>query len=136
MLDLEFRIPPLDFDLKIDTERMLDDAAAALLESNLKRFLSQLSPEGDTWIPSRASLIRKARGIPGGTLYDTGRLFRSIAISTPEEGSRAVGTDVPYAAKHQFGLDGMLKREFLGVSDGDFVAVQGIINDRLGDYLK
>jgi len=136
MLSFEALIPPLAVDLTIDTELLLDDAASMILHGNLTRFLQQVSPDGEKWVPSKAALRRKIRGIPGGTLYDTGDLFRSLATVRVDENTRSIGTNVPYAAQHEFGLMGMERRDFLGVSDSDFVALQGLMDIRFKAYIK
>jgi phage gpG-like protein len=40
-------------------------------------------------------------------------------------------TDVPYAATHQFGLNGMIRREFLGFSEEDHELAAQLIGRRV-----
>lgn len=136
MLDFECLIPPLAVDLTIDTELLLDDAASMILHGVITRFLQQVSTSGEKWVPSKAALRRKMRGIAGGTLYDTGDLFRSLATVKVDDSTRSIGTNVPYAAQHEFGLMNWPKRDFLGVSDSDFVALDGLMDSRFRAYLK
>ena len=137
MLGLDFRIPPITIDLHIDTESLLDDAASMLLQKNLNRFLHEVSPDNVKWLPSKAALLRKMKGIAGGTLYDTGTLFRSLSTVDAGDDSRSIGTNVPYAAQHQGGLMIWPERQFLGVSEhDDFLALRGLMESRFGYYLK
>ena len=66
--------------------------------STQMRFRDQKGPDGKRWIPSKPALERG-----GQTLRKTNRLFRSIAWrATP--GDAQWGTNVAYAAVHQFGM--------------------------------
>lgn len=107
-------------------EDILDEAQALLLNRIRARFMRQEAPDGSQWTPS-FSAIREGRA----TLYDTGRLFHSIQAYRVGAGVRAIGTDVPYARKHQLGEDGMLKREFLGFNDEDLYLVEQRILQRI-----
>lgn len=119
----------------VDVPGILDEVTAAMLARTRARFLQQVDPEGTPWIPSIASIRRARVGRGGGTLFDTGRLFHSIQAFLIDENTRSIGTDVPYAPKHQFGLDGMVKREFLGFSAADITLAQQITQNRI-DKLK
>jgi phage virion morphogenesis protein len=115
----------------LDFTELLDQSAAILLNSIRDRFLRMLDSEGNPWLPSQASKNRESSGRGGGTLYDTGKLFHSIQLFAAGETSRAIGTDVPYGALHQYGAVGLPKREFLGISDHDSQLVQTIIIQRV-----
>lgn len=78
---------------------MFEDIGLALVTSTHHRFDTSRAPDGSPWPPSLR--VRK-RG--GKTLVLSSRLFRSItyqASATQVE----VGTNVIYAAIHQFGGD-------------------------------
>jgi phage gpG-like protein len=111
-------------DLTAASERALDEAAASILANLKAGFLAERNPEGDPWIPSRAGIARKERG-GTGTLFNTGRLFHSIQLYKTGPGERVIGTDVPYAVKHQLG-DGVIKREFMYPSDQQVQTAQAI----------
>lgn len=115
----------------LDVSGIVDEIAAAMLARTRARFLQQVSPDGVPWIPSFAAIRRALHGDGGGTLYDTGRLFHSIQLYLVDDNTRAIGTDVDYAPKHQFGTDGMVKREFLGFGDDDVALANKIANDRI-----
>lgn len=103
----------------LDVERIADAAAAAQLNRLRQRFLAQVDTNETPWVPSRAAARRQASGRGGGTLFDTGTLFHSIGVKRVGVGVRSIGTDVSYARKHQEGLEGELKREFIGISSTD-----------------
>ena len=117
----------------LDNDRVADEAGAILLDRIRKRFLDETDPDGRKWPKSKAAQRRKRQGKGGGTLYDTGTLWRSIQLFSRGTGIRAIGTDVPYAKKHQYGLDGMEKRVFLGFSDDDVDLVEALIQKRIAD---
>lgn len=71
--------------------------AEALRASTLRRFKNQEAPDGSKWKPSK-----RAAGNGGKTLLDTGKLRRSINSKADNRGF-AVGTNIIYAATHQFG---------------------------------
>ena len=112
-------------------EQALDDAAALLLDHIRKRFLAQTAPDGTKWPESLAAKKRREQGRDGGTLYDTGRLFHSIQAVKVGQFSRSIETDVPYAPKHQLGLDGMVRRVFIGANQEDIDAMTLVVFHKL-----
>lgn len=135
------RVTPLGFQeiaaklnslsLATDTEETLDVAGAFLLNQIKTRFLNQEATDGSRWKESKGSIFRRKKGRDGGTLFDTGRLFESITLGRAGPGKRVIFTDVEYAPKHQFGLDGNPVREFLGISTEDELGVRNIIEARI-----
>lgn len=75
----------------------LDDIGGMLVASTLGRFELSVGPDGQPWLPSR-----RARRQGGKTLVDRGRLMGSIAHRVAGTAVE-VGSNVPYAAIHQFG---------------------------------
>lgn len=80
-----------------DLRPALDEIGQRLAASTLRRFETERDPEGRPWPPSARA---KAEG--GQTLSDTGRLRASITHVVGRD-SVSVGTNVVYAAIHQFG---------------------------------
>lgn len=74
-----------------------DAVGLALEESTRQRFLDQREPGGSAWPPSL-----RARLEGGITLTDSARLRDSITHNASNSGVE-VGTNVLYAAIHQFG---------------------------------
>lgn len=116
---------------QLDPDVIADDAAAIILSRIRKRFLNQISPEGEKWVMSFAALDRKRSGRGGGTLYDSGDLFRSIQAVKRGKGVRGIQTDKPYALKHHNGEDGNLVRRFLDTNDDDMQFITDAIIGRI-----
>jgi len=125
----------------LDPVKILDEGAAVIYNRIRSRFLIQQAPDGTTWPVSQAALRRARSGRGGGTLFDTGRLFRSIQLYADGPTSRAIGTNVtspqgfPYAEKHQFGI-GFPQRQFLGLASEDLDLMTRVIVRRIAEGLK
>lgn len=128
---------------------VLDTIGASLEASVAHRFETETGPDGRPWKQSR-----RAREEGGQTLSDSGKLRASITRRLGP-GEVSVGTNVAYAAVHQFGAtirprnakalafpgpDGTIifskrvdipKRAFLGISTGDRSMIRETIYDRL-----
>lgn len=82
------------------------EMAAYLLFSTQRRFQRQVSPEGQKWAPlARRTAMAKIRGRRRGTsniLRVTTMLYGSL-VEASNDRSAEVGTNVEYAAIHQFG---------------------------------
>lgn len=78
---------------------MLADVARYVASATQDRFRRETGPDGEPWRRSRRA---KAEG--GQTLTDSARLRRSIVWSANDR-EAVVGTNVRYAAIHQFGGD-------------------------------
>lgn len=120
----------------LDTTKILDEGAAVIYNRMRARFLIQMDPSGNKWPVSQAALRRAKSGRGGGTLFDTGKLFRSIQLFADSATTRSIGTNVtskfgfPYAEKHQFGI-GFPQRQFLGFGEEDLEAMQLVILNRV-----
>lgn len=102
MIDISINSSALDATLAAISRRiahkrdLLDDVGAALAENVRLGFTRSADPYGRAWAPLTA---RK-----GEPLRDTGRLMNSITHRTSAN-DVVVGTNVKYAAIHQFGGD-------------------------------
>lgn len=125
----------------LDTVKILDEGAAVIYNRMRSRFLIETDPLGNKWPPSRAALRRARSGRGGGTLFDTGRLFRSIQLFAESQNTRSIGTNVtsitgfPYAEKHQFGI-GFPQRQFLGFAPDDLDVMARVIVRRVVEGLR
>ena len=125
----------------LDTVKILDEGAAVIYNRLRSRFLIETDPLGNKWPPSQAALRRARSGRGGGTLFDTGKLFRSIQLFAESQHTRSIGTNVtstvgfPYAEKHQFGI-GFPQRQFLGFGPDDLDVMKQVIIRRLHRGLK
>lgn len=72
--------------------------------STIERFKKQVGPDGKTWPDST-----RVKEIGGRTLTDTGGLRKSIRSKVSNTGF-ALGTNLKYAATHQFGDQGRVIR--------------------------
>lgn len=125
----------------LDTVKILDEGAAVIYNRLRSRFLIEQAPDGTKWPPSQAALRRARSGRGGGTLFDTGKLFRSIQLYAESQTTRAIGTNVtspqgfPYAEKHQFGI-GFPVRQFLGFAAEDMDLMAQVIIRRVVQGLQ
>jgi phage gpG-like protein len=125
----------------LDPVQILDEGAAVIYNRMRARFLTETDPMGVKWPPSRAAIRRANSGRGGGTLFDTGRLFRSIQLYAESATTRAIGTNVtspkgyPYAEKHQWGI-GFPQRMFLGFAQEDLDIMSKVIINRLARGLR
>lgn len=116
-------------DKALDTTEILDEATAIILNRIRQRFLEEKDPEGVPWKASKAALKRRIGG-GTGTLFNTGRLFRSIQLASSTGNQRFIGSDVPYGRFHNEGI-GQEKRVFLGFSTEDAEIAQKLVLKRL-----
>ena len=132
-----------------DKREALDGIGGAWVSSTLERFDSGTAPSGTRWKPSL-----RARQTGGQTLVEHGTLKNSNTYQVVGDDTVEVGTNVPYAAAHQFGVTiepkspgGRLRfklpngrwvspksvtlpaRPFLGVDDDDYVTFGEILRD-------
>lgn len=114
----------------LDTTEILDESEAILLNRIRTRFLAETDPDGQKWTPSRRALKTG-----GKTLFKTGKLFHSLQAYAKGLDTRGIGTDIPYAAKHQFGEGGLPVRAFLGFNDEDLMIVEKRVLQRITEAL-
>jgi phage gpG-like protein len=92
-----------------------------------------MDPQGNKWPPSKAAQRRAVTGKGGGTLFDSGKLFRSLQLSSESDDSRSIGTNAtsaggfPYPLVHNFGLAGFPQRQFLGFADDDITLMVHVV---------
>lgn len=127
---------------KSDHKGLMETLASYGVSSTQERFIQKHGPDGRSWKPS---------GRGGQTLRDTGRLFQSLTTQATDH-SASWGTNVIYAAIHQFGgvikaknakklvfrgLKGMVavsqvkmpSRPFLGVNAEDRAELTSLVED-------
>ena len=73
-------------------------AAEGAMSALMDRFRTATDPWGRPWRPSLRAQLEG-----GQTLSDTGRLRRSFSVQSVSERGFVIGTNVRYAAAHQFG---------------------------------
>lgn len=92
-----------------------------MLRETRRRYRQMVSPDGVQWPKTKHPGKRHVR-----TLYATGTLFRSIVPFTVDELTVGIGTNIPYAKRHQEGGKNMPQRKFLGFADADVTAMQDL----------
>lgn len=122
--------------LLIDTTDILDEAAALLLNRLRRNFLTETDPEGKKWEQSNAARRRSETGRGGGTLFDTGKLFRSIQLFSVGPNERSIATDVEYAPYHQYGTAKLPERIFMGFSEADAILAQQVVLRKINEALS
>ncbi len=128
------------------TDELTSSIGEYLVSSTLERFEAGKDPDGRTWTPSARAWTqglkgRRSRGF-GRTLVDKGRLRGSIVYeATPQR--VVVGTNVVYAAIHQFG--GMAgrgrkvripARPYIGINEDDVKEIRGMATDFVASGFK
>lgn len=130
-------------------EPIMRSIGTVLVERNRLRFDRQVDPDGRPWAPIKR---------PGQILRHTSLLFNSLLVGEVTATSVEFGTNVPYAAAHQFGSrpyvikprlqkalfwpglnhpvkqvnhPGLKPRPFLGISDDDRAEVIAMLTDFL-----
>lgn len=100
--------------------------------SVIRNFREEREPSGVRWKPSLRALLTG-----GKTLTDTGILRNSINVR-PGPQQVSIGTNIVYAAIHQFGGKAgrghkvkLPARPFLGVRDSDWMDIKETIADYL-----
>ena len=123
---------------------VLDYIGAAMETTTLRRFERAADPDGVPWLKSARVLNVGLKGKTGVTLTKSSDLKKSITHSVTGK-TAEIGTNVIYAAIHQFGgeikrgrrtVGQMPKRAFLGLSrdDGEIVLaiLKGAIKEAAG----
>lgn len=95
--DVEELLSKLRSMRNVDKAGVMNAIAEGLRTSTVERFSTEETPEGTKWKPS----IRASKG-GGKTLTKTTGLKTSIHAKADASGA-AVGTNLVYAATHQFG---------------------------------
>ena len=115
-----------------DPTEPLEEIGSYLVAATNRRFEQEQDPSGKPWKPSE-----RAKATGGKTLQHTGRLRRSITYRVQGD-SLAVGTNVIYAAPHQFGWPekSLPQRSFLGVDESDERAILQILERSLEEAVS
>lgn len=129
-----------------DMRPAMGEIAETLLAHVEQRFDEERGPDGSPWRPLKPATVkeRTRKGYTGPKLQRTRRLLDSVQRRYDDE-SALVGTNLVYAATHQFGDEhgvtvlgatvrrrrGIPARPFLGFGPGDREELLAIIRRRL-----
>lgn len=110
--------------------------AEHLKASTHQRFLEDRDPDGKSWEALKPATVaaKVKKDVAPRILQTTNTLFKSINAEVTAH-AIIVGTDVKYAAAHQFGVPerNLPRRAFLGVSDSDRTAIHQLLVDYFED---
>ena len=107
--------------------KALQDIGLSMVSSTQDNFERERSPDGMAWQPlAPSTIVRRKAGRGSKALQDTRRLYQSITYAAGAQ-SVTIGTNVEYAAFHQFGQGAapsgyqsqVPARPFLGVGAED-----------------
>lgn len=117
----------------MDTARMLD-AIGSELESQTRRRISEekTAPDGTPWAEWSDNYTPK----PGGKLLERdGNLLDSIAFEVGPD-AVTVGSNMVYAATHQYGRGKIPARPFLGVSEENTADIGDVVMDFIAEAFR
>lgn len=103
--------------------RIYREIGQSLLVNIRQGFEAERSPDGEAWEPLKPATVRQRKGDAHPILQRKGRLKKTISWKvTPD--SVIVGTNLVYAAAHQFGAvinraAGAIKLHFRRISRGE-----------------
>lgn len=108
---------------RIDFRPALQVCSYLIQNDTRERFRKGEDPDGRKWAPlKKKPRIPKGRGVDQ-PLWATGRLVASTGAAAPEHveelsrDSLVIGTNLSYAAYHQYGTRHIPARPFMGIGD-------------------
>ena len=95
------------------------DALGEEIENQTKeRFASKRAPDGEVWQPwSEKYAARIGRRYPGASLLVRRRQLEQSITHVVEGEELVVGSNMEYAAAHQYGWEDIPERPYLGLTD-------------------
>lgn len=112
------------------------DMAGAVAESAARRRIveEKTSPNGQAWAPWSAQYA-KTRHSGHSLLSSSGSLADSLTRWADAQQAQ-VGSNIIYAAIHQFGDSNTPARPYLGLSDEDAQDIADVITNFMGSLLR
>lgn len=124
-------LKPLEARVRImagmDTGALMPRLGEYLLRSTQDRFKSQTAPDGTAWEALAPRTAKRKKYNPDKVLTERGFLRKGIAWQVLNKTTVEVGSNLVYAATHQFGRGNIPPRPFLGLSDQDERKIDAII---------
>lgn len=107
-----------------------------VVESVQRNFEEHRAPDGTPWaavLPAYAAWKTEQGKNPDDILILNRILMGSIHRDSADKDSVVIGTDVEYAAQHQFGdpVKNMPKRPFLGIRDDDWQEITAALSNHI-----
>lgn len=123
----------------IDRHALLDVVGAEVETQTRRRIAEEkTSPAGTPW-PAWSSDYAATRSGGQSLLQSSGHLLDSITHNVTGVGDAVeVGSDLIYAATHEFGDErrGIPQREFLGLSDENTADILSVVNGWLAQHAR
>lgn len=116
-----------------DLHDLLDAIGTELVDVTVERFTTKTAPNGAPWRPWSPRYAR-TRHAGHSLLVSDSHLIRSIQ-QLVSGGTVAVGSNLVYAAAHQFGTPRIPARPYLGLSEDDRQRIEDIAVQFLDDVL-
>ncbi|HQQ70763.1 MAG TPA: phage virion morphogenesis protein [Alicycliphilus sp.] len=113
----------------LDTSTLLPRLGEYLLTSTQDRFSSQTDPEGSPWEALKPRTIKRKKYNAAKILTERGFLRKNLRYQVLNKTTVQVGSNLEYAATHQYGRGNIPARPFLGLSPQDHQEIRTIIAD-------
>lgn len=112
-----------------DTSTLMPRLGEYLLRSTKERFKTQTDPDGGPWAALAPRTVARKRKNPSKVLTESGLLRSKLQYQLVGKSAVEVGSNLIYAATHQYGRGGIPARPFLGLSAADRQEIGAIITD-------
>lgn len=111
----------------MDTGALMPRLGEYLLRSTQDRFKTQTAPDGAAWEALAPRTLARKKKNKDKVLTERSFLRKGIAYQVLDKTTVEVGSNLKYAATHQFGRGNIPPRPFLGLSDQDKRKIDAII---------
>lgn len=113
----------------MDTSTLMPRLGEYLQRSVQDRFKAQAAPDGTPWETLAPRTAKRKKYNANKVLTERGFLRRGIHYQVTAPGTVEVGSNLVYAATHQFGRGNIPARPFLGLSTHDEQEIFAIVSD-------
>lgn len=116
-----------------DTSTLMPRLGKYLLRSTQERFKTQTDPDGSPWEALKPRTLARKKRNKDKVLTLRGLLRSKLQYQVTGPGKVEVGSNLIYAATHQYGRGGIPARPFLGLSATDREEIAAIVTDWAAD---
>lgn len=114
---------------RMDTSSLMPMLGEYLLDSTRARFGPQQAPDGTPWATLAPRTSARKKHNPSKILTERGFLRKNLRYQVLSSSAVQVGSNLTYAATHQYGRDNIPPRPYLGLSRADRSEILEIIAD-------
>lgn len=111
----------------MDTSTLMPRLGKDLLASTQQRFSTQRAPDGTAWQALHPRTLKHKKHNKNRILTERGFLRSNIRYQILSPKTVEIGTNLAYAATHQYGRDAIPARPFLGLSASDQQTIEKAI---------